>query len=114
MLQWMAAVAELETGLISKHTKDALAAAKASGKTFGGNRGTKLAAKIRMAGCRARTARATARATIAPMISELQVAGGTSARAIAAALNARGIPTASGEGTWQAVQVQRALARIGA
>jgi len=48
------------------------------------------------------------------MISELQVAGGTSARAIAAALNARGIPTASGEGTWQAVQVQRALARIGA
>jgi len=64
MLQQMAAVAERETGLISKRTMDALAAAKASGKTFGGNRGTKLTAKIRMAGCRARTARATARAMI--------------------------------------------------
>jgi hypothetical protein len=31
----------------------------------------------------------------------------------AAALTERGIPTASGRGTWQAVQVSRVLARIG-
>jgi hypothetical protein len=34
-------------------------------------------------------------------------------RAIAAALNARGIPTASGTGEWQPVQVARAGAGAG-
>ena len=49
--------------------------------------------------------------TIAPMIAELQAAGATSLRAIAAGLNERGIPTASGTGTWSATQVMRVLAR---
>jgi hypothetical protein len=40
-------------------------------------------------------------------------AGVTSLAGIAAALNERGIPTASGQGTWQAVQVSRVLARLG-
>jgi DNA invertase Pin-like site-specific DNA recombinase len=39
LLQQMVAVAELEAGLISKRTKDALAAAKKLGKKLGGNRG---------------------------------------------------------------------------
>jgi hypothetical protein len=36
------------------------------------------------------------------------------AGSIAAALYDRGIPTASGRGTWQAVQVSRVLARLAA
>jgi DNA invertase Pin-like site-specific DNA recombinase len=48
---------------------------------------------------------------LAPTIVELQAAGITSLRGIAAALNERGIPPASGRGGWSAVQVSRALAR---
>src|SRR5450432_3781774 len=50
MLQQMAAVAELEAGMISSRTKAALAAAKARGKKLGGNRGFELTAKARAAG----------------------------------------------------------------
>ncbi len=49
----------------------------------------------------------------APVIAELRAAGITSANGIAKALNERGIPTAKG-GQWQAVQVQRVLARLDA
>jgi Recombinase len=63
-------------------------------------------------GWEARIAKANARAAdIAPLMAELQVAGITSLRAIAAALNERGIPTARG-GEWQAAQVMRVLARL--
>lgn len=44
-------------------------------------------------------------------VAELQAAGATSLRAIAAGLNARGIPTARGIGPWSATQVLRTLAR---
>jgi hypothetical protein len=50
-------------------------------------------------------------ADIAPIIAEVQAAGATSLRAIAAGLNDRGIPTARGNGTWSAVQVARVMAR---
>jgi len=46
------------------------------------------------------------------VIRELQANGVTSLAGIAAALNERGIPTASGQGPWQAVQVSRVLARL--
>jgi DNA invertase Pin-like site-specific DNA recombinase len=51
LLQQMAAVAELEAGMISARTKAALAAAKRRGKKLGGDRGAKLTAKARAAGC---------------------------------------------------------------
>jgi DNA invertase Pin-like site-specific DNA recombinase len=47
LLQQMVAVAELEAGMISKRTKDALAAAKRRGVKLGGDRGTKPSAKVR-------------------------------------------------------------------
>jgi DNA invertase Pin-like site-specific DNA recombinase len=108
----LAAVAEHEAKMISERTKAALAAAKARGKKLGGDHGARLSAKARMAGCKARIATADARATdLAPIIAELQAAGVTSLGGIAAALNARGIPTVSGRGEWQAVQVSRVLGR---
>ena len=57
-------------------------------------------------------AKANARAAdIAPVIRELQSEGFRSLSDLAWALNERGIPTARG-GSWQAVQVQRALERL--
>ena len=57
--------------------------------------------------------RADARAAdLAPTIKALQASGAVSLRAIAAALNARGIPTSHGAGEWSAVQVARILKRI--
>jgi hypothetical protein len=52
-------------------------------------------------------------ADLAPIIRKLQAAGTMTLVGIAAALNARGIPTASGRGPWHAVQVSRVLVRIG-
>jgi hypothetical protein len=60
-----------------------------------------------------RAAQADARtADLAAIVAELQAAGVTSLRAIAAALNEQGIPTATGVGEWRAVQVWRVLARM--
>jgi hypothetical protein len=64
-------------------------------------------------GWEARVAKANARAPdLAAIISELQAAGCRSLRGIAAELNRRGIPTASGRGGSQAVQVARVLGRV--
>jgi hypothetical protein len=52
---------------------------------------------------RAISARANVRAAdLAPIISDLQAAGITTLRGIAAALTERGIPTAYGRGAWTA------------
>ena len=113
ILQQMAAVAELEAGMISKRTKDALAAAKARGKKLGGYRGARLSKAARAAGRAAVANKARQRAAdLAPVITELRSAGVTSLRAIAAALNARSIPTATGHGSWSAVQVSRTMTRL--
>lgn len=113
MLQQMAAVAELEAGMISSRTKAALASAKARGVKLGGNRGHGFAPEARAAGPVAVADRARARANdLAPLFREIRAAGGTTYRAIAAVLNERGIPTARGRGKWSAVQVGRVLAMI--
>jgi DNA invertase Pin-like site-specific DNA recombinase len=111
MLQQMAAVAELEAGMISARTRAALAAAKARGQRLGGNRGAVLTDAARAAGRAERVARAKGRASdLAPALAEIRREGVTTLRGIAAALNARGIPTARGRGAWSAVQVRRLLA----
>jgi DNA invertase Pin-like site-specific DNA recombinase len=112
LLQSMVSVAELEAGMISARTKAALAAAKARGVKLGGYRGSPLSAEARRAGNAALVRAAVSRAhDIAPIIKELQAAGFSSLRAIAAGLTARGIPTAKGHGQWSAVQVARVLER---
>jgi hypothetical protein len=65
------------------------------------------------ASVRARQARADVRATrLAPFIAELRVAGVTTLKGIAAALNERGVPPPSGHGRWGAMQVSRPLKRL--
>jgi DNA invertase Pin-like site-specific DNA recombinase len=113
MLQQMAAVAELEAGLISTRTKAALAAAKARGKKLGGSRGVSLSDHARQAGRQAQTSRATSRAKdLSPLLSELRQEGIVSAAGLAAALNARGIPSARGKTHWTATQVIRVISRL--
>lgn len=113
LLTQMAAVAELEAGLISKRTKEALQAVKARGVKLGGYRGGNhdFAAQGRLSGAiRAKYANDRA-ADLAATIASAQADGAMSLRAIADHLNARGITTARG-GQWQAVQVRRVLNRL--
>jgi DNA invertase Pin-like site-specific DNA recombinase len=108
----MAVVAEDEAERISKRTKDALAAAKKRGKKLGGFRGFMPTARMHKLSAEVRQERADSRAAdIAPIIKELQAAGKTSLRAIAAGLNEQGIPAARG-GEWSSVQVMRIMERL--
>lgn len=108
ILQQMAAVAQLEAGLISERTKAALQAAKERGRVLGGFRGVYVDPA---AGRAAKSAKANERAAgIMGVIEEIRASGAASLRQIAAALNDRGIPTARG-GQWSAVQVARVLER---
>ncbi|GAB9166935.1 recombinase family protein [Bradyrhizobium diazoefficiens] len=108
----MAMVAEEERRMISKRTKDALAAAKRRGTKLGGDRGVVPSKKARELAAETLQARANARASdLAPVIRELQAAGKTTLRAIAEGLNEAGILTQR-KSKWSAVQVQRILSRI--
>jgi hypothetical protein len=60
---------------------------------------------------RAESARRHA-ADLGPVIKAVQAAGVTSLRGIAKALNERGVPTATGKGKWEAMQVGRVLGRL--
>jgi len=107
----MAMVADEERRMISKRTKDALAAAKPRGKRLGGN----LAAvgdKGRATSLAVRQDKAKRRVSdLLPIIEELKAAGAVSLRQIAAELNVKGIQTARG-GEWNAMQVKRVLERV--
>src|SRR5690242_12201418 len=113
LLQQMAAVAELEAGMISARTKAALAAAKRRGVKLGGDRGKHgLTANVRAAGRAAVQARVDARAVdLADTVAKLQAAGATSLRAIAAGLDEHQIPAPRG-GNWSPVQVSRLLPQL--
>lgn len=106
VLHLFAALAEKERALISARTRSALAAAKARGTKLG-NPDITTARKAAHDAIRA-NADAFA-ANVLPVIREVQ-ATGASLRQIAAALNARGIPTARG-GRWAATQVRDYLRR---
>src|SRR5215217_9609179 len=75
----MAMMADEERRMISKRTKEALAAAKAHGVTLGGHRGVVISAEAREASRKARQTASQARAAdLAPVIAELRAAGVTS------------------------------------
>lgn len=107
----MASVAQYEAELISRRTKDALAAAKARGQKLGGRRlGQRLTDDMRAAGTAVQKDRAAARAAeLGPIIAELQASGALSLSALARGLTGRNVPTARGGPTWTPTQVARVL-----
>jgi DNA invertase Pin-like site-specific DNA recombinase len=111
----LAAVAEHEAAMISKRTKDALAAAKARGVKLGGD-ATSLngqAKKGALASAKIRSEQATAHAgDILPIVDHMR-ASGASLRQMAAELTEKGIPTARGNATWTAMAVKRVIDRSG-
>lgn len=115
ILQQLASVAQLEAGLISERTKAALAAAKARGVRLGGDRGYRPPQALSEAAAAAKRAQAEERARDLMGIIESVIGDGhASYRAIAEELNARGIPTPSRAGAWQATTVSRVFKRAGA
>ena len=110
MLHLYAALAEKERNLIADRTRVALAAKKAQGVKLGNH--TNLA-EARALGAAANAAGADAFASnVLPIVREIQAAGATTVRAVAEALNRRGIKTARG-GEWHGSTVRNLLARAG-
>ena len=107
VLHLFAALAEKERALISTRTRQALAAAKARGVTLGS---PKLSKARESALASIKASADLHAANILPIIREAQKAGATTLRAVAEALNARGISTARG-GSWHAMSVKNILDR---
>ncbi len=111
LLTQMAAVAELEAGLISQRTRAALAAAKARGTVLGNPRlraGSPEQAWVAVA---AKSAQARARAAdVLPYLDAARRAGARTLRELAEALTNRGVPTPAGKGGWRPEQVRKVLA----
>jgi DNA invertase Pin-like site-specific DNA recombinase len=107
VLHLFAALAEKERALISTRTRQALAAAKERGVTLGS---PKLSKARESAVASIKAGADQHAANILPIIREAQRAGATTLRAVADALNARGIPTPRG-GVWHAMSVKNVLDR---
>jgi DNA invertase Pin-like site-specific DNA recombinase len=101
LLHIHAALAEKERQMISRRTKDALAAARARGVILGGMR------VRRASSCRPRLRREprSCRSVFVELV-------GLSHRAAARTLNERGVKTATGK-PWSAVTVTRVRQRLG-
>lgn len=100
MLHLYAALAEKERRMISQRTKDALAAKKAQGVKLGG---------LNAGGIKKRDEALDRAEQLRPVLVEL---AGKSARAIAATLNERSVPTPAGK-VWHSVTVLRVMKRLG-
>jgi DNA invertase Pin-like site-specific DNA recombinase len=114
LITQMAAVAELEAGLISQRTKAALAAAKARGVKLGGPRLYRgFDGPVARMGRETQTRRSVEHgASVLPYITAARAAGCLTFREIAEALTARGIRPPMGGEVWHAGQVHRILARL--
>lgn len=108
MLHLYAALAEKERSLIAERTRLALAAKKAAGARLG-NRTNLPEASAKGAAANRAAADAFA-ANVLPIIRQVEAAGAKGYRAIAAALNARGVRTARG-GEWHATSVRNLMLR---
>lgn len=112
LLTTMAAVAELEAGMVSERTKAALAAAKARGTRLGNpliHADAKAFAEAREAVFRAKYLDGI---DLAAEIRAVQESGITGYREIASALNARGVPTPRGA-RWHPASVHKQMKRLG-
>jgi DNA invertase Pin-like site-specific DNA recombinase len=107
LLHLYAALAEKERALISGRTKSALAAAKAKGIKLG-NPNIEAARDNAVATIKAKADRAAG--NVLPIIAEIQKSGASTLRAVADALNARGVSTPRGR-RWYGMSVRNALAR---
>lgn len=99
----LAAIAELESGMISERTKAALAAAK--------QRGTELGATGKILAKRHKEAAIAYAESLKPVIDELTEKGITSKRGLAAALNEKGMKSVGG-GQFYPTTVERILGRL--
>jgi len=111
MLQMLAVFAESEAKAISERTKAALAAAKARGVKLGwsipGREAEQAKASAKAVAARQANAASHARNTL-PIVADIIANGIKSHRAIADALNARGIKSARG-GRWHRSSVANVL-----
>jgi DNA invertase Pin-like site-specific DNA recombinase len=115
LLTQMAAVAELEAGLISELTRAALAAAKARGVKLGNPNGARCL-RGKQVGNKEAVAAIQAKAqehatNLRSIVQDIRAGGITSIRRIADELNQRGILARRG-GKWQPTTVVRLLARL--
>lgn len=109
----MALVAEQEREAISRRTKDALAAAKARGVQLGAYRDGQFVGRVgtvedaqKASIARAAKYEAAARMKL-PLLQRVDPLGSLSLRQIAERLNAMGVPTVLGKGSWSANSVKR-------
>ena len=111
----MAAVAELEAGMISARTKAALAAAKARGVKLGSRRiFSGFDGAVARKGREVQVIRsATRAAAVLPYITAARSAGCTTLQEVADALTARGVRPPMGGEVWHPAQVRRVLVRAG-
>ncbi len=108
MIHIYAALAEKERSMIAERTRAALARKKAAGAVLG-NR-TNLAEAQKIGQAANREGADTFAANVLPIVRQIQASGLTTPRAVAAALNDRGIRTARG-GAWHNSTVRNLLAR---
>ena len=113
VLTQMAAVAELEAGMISVAYKSCPCGRQGARQETGWLPGHRPFREGSRGGTHCDSEALDARARdLGPIITELRAAGAASLRSLAAALDERGIPTARGKGRWSAEQVRQVLARL--